>query len=307
MSKDKYKVSNWKAYNEGLKRRGSITLWIQDDIAQQWNYVGKKQRGGQYRYSNAAVELCLILHKVYSLPLRQTQGFIKSLFEQRKIEVVVPDYTTMSRRSSKLSVSLSASRKRVSDIVMDSTGLKVYGEGEWKVRKYGAGKHRTWMKLHIAIDEQSQEIEAVTLSTNATDDASEVEPLLKQIEQPVRSFRGDGGYDKSKVRKQLHGKKIEQIIPPQHNAVVNKKAKEYLQQRDQDIQTIKKAGREEWKKQKRYHQRSKVETAMFRYKLIVGNTLSARKEDNQKTEVKIGCKILNITLQTTKPKSFKVA
>jgi hypothetical protein len=308
MSKDKYKVTNWRKYNEGLKQRGSLRLWIKSDIAEKWKYGGDKKRGGQQEYTDMAIELCLIVRKVYHLALRQTQGFMDSFFEQSNLNLRVPDYTTISRRSSSLAVDLSVANKgNITDIVADSSGLKVYGEGEWKVRKHGAGKHRTWMKMHVAIDETTQQIHAVTLTTNAVDDATEVSSLLQQIPQKVRSFKADGAYDKLKVRKELYEKNIQQVIPPQYNAVASKDELLHLQQRDKAIKTIATIGRAEWKKQENYHQRSKSETAMFRYKTIIGNTLSTRKIENQKTEVKIGCKILNITLQTNKPQSIKVA
>jgi hypothetical protein len=165
MSKGKYKVTNWKEYNEGLKQRGSLRLWIQSDLAEQWKYNGDKKRGGQKQYSNVAIELCLIVRKVYHLPLRQTEGFMNSFFEQKGLNLKAPDYTTLSKRSSGLPVQLSAAKKgRITDIVVDSSGLKVYGEGEWKVRKHGASKRRTWMKLHLAADETTQQIQAVTLT-----------------------------------------------------------------------------------------------------------------------------------------------
>ena len=308
MSKDKYKVKNWSAYNEGLKQRGSLTLWVTEEIVAEWKQEGEKIRGGQRLYSNMAIETCLVLRKVYHLPLRQTEGFIKSIFILTSIQVPVPDYTTICRRSNGLKVSLAVGgHNGVTDIVLDSSGLKVYGEGEWKVRKHGAGKHRTWMKLHIAINGDSQQIEAVTLTTNAVDDATEVGALLKQIDKPVASFRGDGAYDKDKVRKLLYKDNIKQVIPPQHNAVLDKKKRAHRVQRDEAIRTIAEIGREEWKKQERYQQRSKVETAVFRYKTIIGESLAARKIEHQKTEVEVGCKILNIMLQTTKPQSEKVA
>lgn len=308
MSKDKYKVTNWSKYNEGLKQLGSLRLWIKSDIAEKWKYRGNKKRGGQQQYTDIAIELCLIVRKVYHLALGQTQGFMDSFFEQSNLNLRVPDYTTISRRSSSLAVDLAVANKgNITDIVVDSTGLKVYGEGEWKVRKHGAGKHRTWMKMHVAVDETTQQIHAVTLTTNAVDDATEVSALLQQIPQKVRSFKADGAYDKRKVRKELYERNIQQVIPPQHNAVASKDELLHLEQRDKAIKTIATIGRAEWKKKQNYHQRSKSETAMFRYKTIIGNTLSARKIENQQTEIKIGCKILNITLQTNKPQSIKVA
>ncbi len=308
MSKDKYKVTNWSTYNKGLKKRGSISLWICSDLSEQWKWKGESKRGGQYQYSDVAIELCLTIGKVYSLPLRQTEGFIDNFFEQCGWKLSVPSYTTLCRRSQGLPINLrSKSRRGVTYILADSTGLKVYGEGEWKVRKHGAGKHRTWMKLHIGIDSESQQIEAVTLTSNAVDDATEVEWLLGQIKKKVGSFTGDGAYDKDKVRKVLSKSGIRQVIPPQHNAVSDKEQRKHRIERDQAIKTIEAIGRKEWKEQQGYHQRSKAETVMFRYKTIIGGALAARIKEHQKTEVTIGCKILNIMMQTAKPKSIKVA
>lgn len=309
LSKDKYQVRNWAVYNRGLKQRGSLTIWVTNEAVSCWLHSPccKKRRGAQRFYSEICIEMCLVLRKVYHLALRQTQGFAQSIFELMGIELPVPDYSTLSRRSNGLGVKLSAAGKAVTDIVVDSTGLKVYGEGEWKVRKHGAGKHRTWMKLHIAACGATQQIEAFTLTTNAVDDASEVEGLLAQIEKPVRSLCGDGAYDKDKVRKQLAQKGVRQLIPPQHNAVVDKKKRSHRFQRDEAIREIAASGRAEWKVKQGYHERSKVETVMFRYKTILGGSLTARKFQNQKTEVAVGCKILNIMLQIAKPESRKVA
>lgn len=307
MSKDKYKVTNWSAYNAGLKQRGSLTVWIDADIASHWNQESENKRGGQKVYSALAIETCLVLRKVYHLPLRQTEGFVKSIFGLLNVSLPVPCYTTLCRRSNGLAVNLAATKGAITDIVVDSTGLKVYGEGEWKVRKHGAGKHRTWMKLHVAANGQTQQIEAITLTSNAVDDATEVDSLMKQISKPVKFFMGDGAYDKDKVREQLHKKNISQVIPPQRNAVTNKKKQLHMEQRDKAIEVIKAIGRKEWKIKEGYHQRSKAETVMFRYKTIIGDKLAARKTAHQKTEVAVGCKILNIMLQTTKPKSKKIA
>jgi hypothetical protein len=308
VGKDKYKVTNWSSYNEGLKQRGSITLWIQSEQRNTWKGTDVKKRGGQLLYSDSAIELSYIIRKLYHLPLRQTEGFISSLFKQMSWDLPVPNYTTICKRGKKLNVSLSIKIKPgITDIVIDSTGLKVYGEGEWKVRKHGAGKHRTWMKMHIAANEQTQQIEAVTLTSNSIDDATEVTPLLKQIDKPIGSAKADGAYDKSKARKELNKRKIKQVIPPQHNAVISIKKLPHLCYRNKAIKEIKSIGRDEWKKKSNYHQRSKAETVMYRYKTIIGNNLSSRNPETQKNEVRIGCKILNVMLQVAKPVSIKVA
>ncbi len=307
MSKDKYKVTNWSVYNNGLKKRGAINLWICSNLSEQWSWKGKSKCGGQYEYSDVAIELCLTIGKVYGLALRQTEGFISSFFEQCGWELPVPSYTTLCRRSKGLRVDL-RSRKRsgITDIVVDSTGLKVYGEGEWKVRKHGAGKHRTWMKMHLAIDAESQQILGVNLTSNSVEDSSAGIPLIRSMKFRIGSLKGDGGYDKHKFREVLKGRNIVQVIPPQSNAVINKKGLDYLIERNEAIKKIKRLGRKKWKQQSGYHQRSKVETAMFRYKAIIGDHLSAREVSHQQTEVAIGCKILNVMLQVAKPISIKV-
>jgi len=311
MSKDKYKVKNWKIYNEGLKQRGALTLWIPPDLNEQWKYKGKASRGGQYQYSQVAIEFCLMIHKAFHLPLRQTEGFVQSVFEMQHWHLAIPDYTTLCRRQAKMEPQLQCwpqTDTKDIDIAVDSTGLKVYGEGEWKVRKHGAGKHRTWMKLHVAVEEHTQQLQAATLSTNAEDDASEVKALLDQLPKGrVRSFKADGAYDKKKVRKLLYEEEIKQVIPPQHNAVKSKREVDYLGQRDAAIAMIAQSDRKQWKIQSGYHGRSKSETVMFRYKTIVGEHLTSRKEAQQQCEVIIGCKILNIMLATAKPVSIRAA
>ena len=307
MSKDKYKVTNWSVYNNGLKKRGSVNLWVSSNLSEQWSWEGQSKRGGQYLYSNVAIELCLTIGKVYSLALRQTEGFISSFFEQCGWKLSVPSYTTLCRRSQGLEVNLrSKQRREITDIVVDSTGLKVYGEGEWKVRKHGAGKHRTWMKMHVVMDVQSQQIKGVRLTSNSVDDSTAATPLIESIKYKVGSLRGDGAYDKHEFRKLLRDKNIRQIIPPQSNAVINNSGLPHLRERNRAVKRIGRIGRKKWKEQNGYHQRSKIETAMFRYKMIIGDHLAARKDSHQETEVAIGCKILNIMLQVAKPISIKV-
>jgi hypothetical protein len=307
MSKDKYKVTNWSEYNNGLKKRGSINLWVCSNLSEQWSWEGKSKRGGQYEYSNVAIELCLTIRKVYSLGLRQTEGFLSSFFDQCGWSLAVPSYTTLCRRGQGLPVNLRSKRGgRITDIVVDSTGLKVYGEGEWKVRKHGAGKHRTWRKMHVLMDVKNQQIKAVRLTSNSVDDSKGIAPLIESVKYKVGSLRGDGGYDKHAFRELLKSKEIRQIIPPQSNAVINKSGLAHLRERNRAVKRIGKIGRKKWKEQNGYHQRSKIETAMFRYKMIIGDHLASRKDSHQETEVAIGCKILNVMLQAAKPVSIKI-
>jgi hypothetical protein len=307
-----YKVTNWKEYNRSLKKRGSITLWFSTDSAASWHYQGKKEKGGQLLYSNSCIEVCCMIRKVYRLPLRQTEGLICSIIGLMQLAINVPNYTVICRRSKTLQInSLLGTRINRGEhlhIVMDSTGLKVYGEGEWKVRQHGYSKYRTWRKIHIALNPEDGIIHAAEMSTNGVDDAAMVEPVLKKIKSTIKTFGGDGAYDKTKVYKELKRKKIRPIIPPQKNARINKhgNCKGRTKPRDRAIRYIRAHGRKKWKIKHNYHRRSLAETTMFRYKTILGDKLQSRTYDRQCTEVLLSCKILNKMTKCGMPKTEKI-
>lgn len=314
MSKDTYRVRNWHHYNEGLKQRGSLTLWISKEAWEVWRYHGEPKKGGQFRYSDLAIETCLTVRMLYHLPLRATEGFMKSLIVLMHLSLPIPDYSTLQRRSTCLSVAVKPLHKKaITDLVVDATGLKVFGEGEWKIRQHGKSKHRAWMKLHVALDAASQQAWAVSLTTNEVDDAAEVPTLLKSVDVPIRSFIGDGAYDKVKVRRPLYeralsqGEDILQLMNLQQKAIVDVKQRIYTAQRDQDIKVIGQVGLKKWKVLSGYHQRSKAETFMFRYKTTLGDHIHCRTLQAQSSEVKLGAKILNLMLKTAKPISERVA
>ena len=304
--KDKYKIVNWSEYNKSLIKRGSITIWINEEVIKGWNYEGKQKKGGKKVYSDLAIEICLSIKKLYDLGYRQTEGYMKSLFSLMKIKMRVPCYSQINRRVKELKISLGDFNKSGHiDIVVDSTGLKVYGEGEWKVRKYGWSKHRTWRKLHIFMDEETQMIMEEELTENNVSDDKPAEEFLDTTGLDIGWFGGDGAYDKKGVRKRLSKKKIKQKIPPQKNAVISKDPA--LESRNKAIRRIKRVGRKKWKQEVGYHKRSRIEVAMYRYKTIIGDNISSRKFENEKTEVRLGCKILNKMTRLGMPRSIKVA
>jgi hypothetical protein len=192
-------------------------------------------------------------------------------------------------------------------LVLDSTGLKVYGEGEWKVRRHGWSKHRTWRKLHLGINRDTQEIVLQLLTAQSVDDAQAALTLIDQKKTIISSFTGDGSYDKSKLRKRLHKEKTIFIVPPQRNALISNGTKEEIKSRDDDIKRIREIGRAQWKQEMNYHKRSRVEVAMFRYKTIIGDKLKSRKHENQQSEAMMGCWILNKMAAMGMPISKKVA
>ena len=309
-----YRLRNWSAYNQSLKQRGNVTFWFSETAIRNWYYKGPVQQGAQFRYSDLSIETVLTLKVLYHLPLRQAEGFANSILDLMGLSLEAPDYTTLSRRQACLEVVLpvQASHRAV-HVVVDSSGLKVYGEGEWKVRQYGFSKRRTWRKLHLGVDESTGEFLGVTLTTNSVDDASQVGPLLGQIRRLVSAFGGDGSYDKQKVYETLSNpphqdEPIRPIIPPRSNAKIwqHGNCQETPLPRDEHLRTIRKIGSRRWKQESGYHRRSLAETGVCRYKRIVGSQLSARMIERQQTEVKIGCSILNRMALLGMPDSFKV-
>jgi len=309
--KELYRVRNWSEYEKALVQRGSITFWLSDDLEKTWLYVGEKQRGSQFDYSDKAIEIMLTLKEVFHLTNRGVEGFVRSLFGMMKIDLPVPDHSTLSKRGKTLKVKLSKKASGSLNLVLDSTGLKIYGEGEWKVRKHGYSKRRTWRKLHLGADPENGEIQAVLLTENNISDDTVVKDLLEQIEQTLLACAADGAYDKRKVYDALnrHSPEVEILIPPRKNARIwqhgNSKAERI--KRDENLRYIRKHGRQQWKNDSEYHMRSLAETAMFRLKTIFGDELSARLLETQTTQALIRCLALNKMTHLGMPVSYQVA
>ena len=199
--KTAYRIRNWKEYNTALVRRGSLTVWFDPDVAGQWCERGASgKRGASRRYSDTAIACVLTLGAVYHLPLRQQQGFAASVIGLLGADLPVPDYSTLCRRRQSLLVDVAGScalrAKEGVHVVVDSTGLKIYGEGKWKVRQHGVSKRRTWRKLHLAVDEATGEILAAELTTNDVGDGQMLPPLLGSVKASgvgMKQVSADGG------------------------------------------------------------------------------------------------------------------
>ncbi len=304
-----YRVRNWREYNQALVRRGSLTVWVDEQALDAWAYQGPAQWGGQYIYSDAAIPCLLTLRAVFRLPLRATQGMARSLFELMGLALDVPHYSTLSRRAADLAVDLSRKSKGPLHLVLDSTGLKVYGEGEWKVRKHGYSKRRTWRKLHLAIDAETHEIQAVMVTEAKVDDAEMVEPLLEPIDREVAGAAADGADDQRRVYRVLEPRTGRILIPPRKNAEIWKHGNSAGPPlaRDENLRAIRRVGRRAWKEEAGDHIRSLAETGMFRMKTIFGSGLASRRLECQVTEGTIRCRALNIMTHLGMPQSERVA
>ncbi len=311
--KTSYRIRNWSAYNQSLVQRGSITLWINEEVLANWHpdAEGVRPRGGQVRYSDQAIACLLMLKAVYRLPYRQTVGFGQSVMDLLGADVRVPDYTTLCKRSADLVVSLPTSNPdEPKHIVVDSTGLKVYGEGEWKVRQHGYSKRRTWRKLHLSVDESTHEIQASVLTEAGVDDAEAGQQLVRDTPGEIAQLSGDGSYDKAKFYDACTARGVKRItIPPRRNAKIwqHGNCKQAPLPRDQNLRRIRQVGRKQWKIESAYHRRSLAETAVFRFKIIFGSTLSTRTLNRQITEALIKVAALNRMTQLGMPDSYRVA
>lgn len=260
-------------------------------------------------YSDVAIECLLTIKAVFKLPLRSLQGFAQSLVRLMKVDVKIPNYTTLSRRAANLSVALNASvSSSARTLVVDSTGLKVYGQGEWHARKHGVQKRRTWRKLHIGVDAETQEVVAAIVTTNDVGDSEVFDDLMDQVPGDIKAVAADGAYDAQDIYKTLNERNAKALIPPRKGAKIKKhgncKGEPYL--RDENLRSVRKLGREGWKKEVGYHVRSLSETAMYRIKQLFGDSLSSRKFERQCTELFIKMSALNTMTRIGMPKGSMV-
>ena len=308
-TKASYRIGNWQRYNDALVRRDALTLWVDEATLQGWRYPGPTQQGAQFEYSDLAIECLLTLRAVYHLTLRATEGFARSLFELMDLDLPVPDYTTLCRRATTVRSTLPRRATGPLHLVLDSTGLKVYGEGEWKVRQHGSSKRRTWLKLHLVIDPQTHEIQAAMVSDPGVTDAEATPGLLEQVDNPVEVMTGDGMYDRRAVYAEAERRGARAVIPPRRDAKVIRhgNCSGLRLGRDESLRRIRRIGRKAWKEESGYHERSLGETAMFRMKTLFGGEVSRRRPPRQATEGGIRCRAMNIMTHQGMPRSERVA
>ena len=310
-TKRTYRLRNWSQYNKALVQRGSLTLWVSDDILAQWrNHQRTGKRGTPRTYSDPAILCMATVAEVYHLPLRATEGLLRSVTRLLGVELAVPDYTTLCRRRRALAVELPRRRKdEPLHVVVDSTGVKVYGEGEWKVRQHGYSKRRTWRKLHLAVAEATKEFVAVVVTTNDFKDSQLLPDLLAQVADEIKQVSADGAYDSRTCYAAIRDRGARAAIPPQKRARIwqhgNTKAERHS--RDENLRRIRRVGRAAWKRESNYHRRSLAETQVCRVKLIFGAWVRARSFEGQAAQMLVRCAALNRMTHEGMPDSYAVA
>ena len=311
-----YKIRNWNQYNKALTNRGSLTLWIDEELVKQWrasssDITKARKPGRPITYHDDLILAIGTLREVYGLPFRQTVGFMQSILKLMSLDICLPDYSTLCRRLSGLDIPYSNRQFNPNTpaiLIVDSTGDKVSGEGEWKVRLHGKTKTRIWRKIHIAQDLASWEVVGVTVTDAPAKDHQQVDQLLSQMPSNYNftEFIADGAYDCSSVYKEIRDYGGRATIPPKHCSKAHHEIAS-LHDRNEAIGYIDRFGRQAWKQKYKYHRRSLVETTMWRYNAIFGNKLTSQTDRTQETQVKLRIRILNRFTQLGMPDGYMSA
>lgn len=296
----RYKVRNWSQYNESLKKRGSLSLWVSEDAIEKWqspqdpHFIGAPQQ-----YSDDAILCMLALKAVYHMPYRQLTGFVQSIFTLMRVDLKIPHFTTVAARAKHLGKHFKKlSKRRPMDLVLDSSGFKIYGEGEWKVRQHGKQKRRRWKKFHIGVCPRTHEIIIAEVTELEKADCEVGPRLLKKAPKSVKRVIGDGAYDTWECYKGAYESGQVLIVPPREGAVYHEQEEPWQKARNDAVCQITGLGKDEeaialWKKLTGYHDRSLAETAFSRLKGIFGPKLFSRSIGNQEVELNLKAYLLN--------------
>lgn len=303
----KYRTTNWKAYNAALKARGALTMWLDKDM--QWLAVPSGKRGRRQIFSDAAIQFCLSIKCLFGQALRQTLGLVESQLRLAQLDWPVPDYSTVCRRQKTLQAQLSyRPSTEPLQLLVDSTGVKFLGEGEWKLKKHGAEYRREWRKVHLGIDAQTLEIRAVEVTSNAIGDAPMLPKLLAQIppEEAIASVCADGAYDTRACRDAIALRGATAVIAPRKNASLWCRPSPGAESRNEAVRACRRLGRLIWKSWSGYHRRSLVETKMHCFKRL-GERVTARTFERQVVELHVRVALLNRFSQIGRAQTVPVA
>ena len=304
-----YRVKNWAEYDKALRDRGDITLWISQDAIDAWTPPQTGKRGAQPLYSDLAIETALSLRLIFDQPLRQTEGFLRSILKLMNLTLPCPDHTTLSRRNATVAIRRKINRAPQGpvDVIVDSTGLKVCGQGEWHRQKHGEKKVKRWKKLHVGVNDRGQ-IVASTVTESNEQDPSQVPGLLDQIDEEIDRFIGDGIFDQEPVYTavEAHSPGARVIIPPRKDAVLSPTAATAPTQRDQHLLEIQRTDRFQWKRTSGYYDQAHAENVFSRFKRTFGDRLRAKRDEAQEREASLACQLLNRMLELGRPLSYPV-
>jgi hypothetical protein len=302
-----YRTTNWRSYNAALRKRGSLLVWF--DPETEWLAAPGGRRGRPATFSDAAIQTCLTLKALFGLPLRQTEGLVASLLELAGLDWPVPDFSTLCRRSSGLSVQIPYRPSTGAlHLLIDSTGIKAAGEGEWLTRKHGSSRPRQWRKVHLGIDADTMEVRAIEVTGSRIGDGPMLPELLAQIpaEELIGKVTADGAYDTRPCHAAIAARQASAVIPTRRNGRPWKETTPGAQARNEILRATRRLGRAIWRNWSGYHRRSRAEAKMRCLKLL-GERLMARTLDRQTAELHIRAALLNRFTRLGTPETQRVA
>jgi hypothetical protein len=309
----KYRVRNWPEYNKALIRRGSLTFWVDEQAVSAWRRGGNSLgRGRPPIYTDTAIECALVVRAVFHLSLRATQGFLESVVRLMAVDLPVPAYSTVCRRQAGLHpVPRPAPSRHPRHVVIDSTGLKVFGAGEWYVRMHGIEKsrRRTWRKLHLCVDETSKDIVAVDLTTSEVHDGSHLPTLLDAIAGELGQVSADTACDSATCYEAILVRGAVPTIPPRCNTRFSnaKDPPVARAERDAVLHCIKERGRYAWRTSSGATRQRLAENAVSRFKVLVGDSLASRTLERQQVEALVKSQVLNRMAMLGMPRSERLS
>ncbi len=289
----RYRTTNWSSYNAALKRRGSLLVWLDKEMT--WLAPHEGRRGRPLVFSDAAIQFCLSIKTLFKLPLRQTAGMVASLVRMTGLDWPVPDYSTLCRRQKTLAVQVPYRRADGPlNLLVDSTGIKFLGDGEWQVRKHGIQRRRQWRKVHLAMDTATSDIRAVEFTPSRDGDSPILPDLLGQIPEDDRiaCVTADGAYDTRRCHAAIIARDAQAIIPIRKNGRLWKEDCPAARARNETLRATQRYGRAFWKRWTGYHVRSRIEAKMRCLKAF-GERISARDPDRQTAEIYIRIALVN--------------
>jgi len=302
-----YRTTNWRSYNSALRQRGSLLIWF--DPETEWLAAPRGGRGRPATFSDAAIQTCLMLKALFGLPLRQTTGLVASLLKLAGLDLPVPDFSTLCRRQKGLTVQIPYRPSTGAlHLLIDSTGIKAAGEGEWSTRKHGASRPRSWRKVHLGIDANTMEVRAIEVTGSRIGDGPMLSELLAQIslEEPIGTVTADGAYDTRPCHAAIAARRAIAVIPTRRNGRPWKETTPGARARNDILRATKRLGRSIWRSWSGYHRRSCIEAKMRCLKLL-GERLMARDFDRQTTELHIRAALLNRFTRLGTPETQRVA
>ena len=289
----RYRTTNWSAYNAALRKRGSLLIWLDREMT--WLAPHEGRSGRPPVFSESAIQFCLSIKVLFKLPLRQTAGMVASLLRMAGLDWPVPDYSTLCRRQKTLAVQVPYRRAGGPlNLLVDSTGIKFLGDGEWQARKHGPQGRRQWRKIHLAMDTATSDIRAVEFTPSRDGDSPVLPDLLDQIpdDEPIGTVTADGAYDTRRCHTAIIERQATAIIPIRRNGRPWKEDGPAAVPRNEILRATRHFGRAFWKRWTGYHLRSRVEAKMRCLKAF-GERIAARDPDRQTAEVHIRIALMN--------------